>query len=89
MYWSEKYWSTAQHSLLKLQAESSQSPRPIRWELGACWVQHLQNQASGTADNKKNEDAKLEPAVKVLGKQGALLKGIKMKINTRNVIVLT
>ncbi|GLT80465.1 hypothetical protein SLA2020_519030 [Shorea laevis] len=70
--------------LLKLQAKSSKNSRSIRWELGACWVQHLQNQASGKTESKKNEDAKPEPAVKGLGKQGALLKEIKRKTDVRS-----
>lgn len=70
-------------SLLKLQEEPSKHTRSIRWELGACWVQHLQNQASGKNDSKKTEEPKLEPAVKGLGKQGALLKDIKKKTDAR------
>ncbi|XP_044463968.1 protein TSS-like [Mangifera indica] len=70
-------------SLLKLQEEPSKDTRSIRWELGACWVQHLQNQASGKNDSKKTEEPKLEPAVKGLGKQGVLLKDIKKKTNAK------
>ncbi|KAK8602023.1 hypothetical protein V6N12_051845 [Hibiscus sabdariffa] len=70
-------------SLQKLQNEPSNNSKSIRWELGACWVQHLQNQATGKTDSKKNEDVKPEPAVKGLGKQGALLKEIKRKTDTR------
>ncbi|GAY48522.1 hypothetical protein CUMW_112300 [Citrus unshiu] len=70
-------------SLLKLQEEPSKHTRCIRWELGACWVQHLQNQASGKNESKKTEEPKLEPAVKGLGKQGALLKDIKKKTDGR------
>ncbi|GJT17995.1 protein TSS [Tanacetum coccineum] len=47
--------------------EDSKNTKSIRWELGACWVQHLQNQAS--------TEAKVEPAVKGLGK--GLLKDLK------------
>ncbi|XWS27240.1 hypothetical protein CRYUN_Cryun26dG0097700 [Craigia yunnanensis] len=65
-------------SLQKLLNEPSNNSRSIRWELGASWVQHLQNQASGKTESKKN-DVKPEPAVKGLGKQGALLKEIKKK----------
>ena len=68
-------------SLLKLQEESSKCSKSIRWELGACWIQHLQNQASGKAEAKKTEETKPEPAVKGLGKQGALLREIKKKID--------
>lgn len=70
-------------SLLKLQGEPTKCTRSIRWELGACWVQHLQNQASGKNDAKKTEEAKIEPAVKGLGKQGGLLKEIKKKTDVR------
>ncbi|KAJ6958164.1 protein TSS-like [Populus alba x Populus x berolinensis] len=70
-------------SLLKLQEESSKCTKSIRWELGACWIQHLQNQASGKAEAKKTEETKPEPAVKGLGKQGALLREIKKKTDVR------
>lgn len=70
-------------SLKNLEAEPSRNAKPIRWELGACWVQHLQNQASSKTDSKKTEDAKPEPPVKGLGKQGALLKEIKRKIDVK------
>lgn len=71
-------------SLLKLQEETSKHTNSIRWELGACWVQHLQNQASGKTEAKKTEETKPEPAVKGLGKQGALLKEIKKKADARS-----
>ncbi|PKI70197.1 hypothetical protein CRG98_009389, partial [Punica granatum] len=71
-------------SLEKLEQESSKSNNSIRWELGACWVQHLQNQASGKDDPKKPEEAKVEPAVKGLGKQGGLLKEIKKKTDNKS-----
>ncbi|WCJ30165.1 Tetratricopeptide repeat (TPR)-like superfamily protein [Euphorbia peplus] len=73
-----------EESLLKLQEESGKQTKSIRWELGACWVQHLQNQASGKTESKKNEEIKPEPAVKGLGKQGALLKEIKKKLDVRS-----
>ncbi|KAB1212001.1 Clustered mitochondria protein [Morella rubra] len=73
-----------EESLLKLQEESTKQTRSIRWELGACWVQHLQNQASGKNESKKAEEAKPEPAVKGLGKQGALLKEIKKKTDIKS-----
>ncbi|KAH9615729.1 hypothetical protein KSS87_020914, partial [Heliosperma pusillum] len=71
-------------SLSKLEGESKKPVKFIRWELGACWVQHLQNQTSGKAESKKAEEAKVEPAVKGLGKQGGLLKDIKKKIDEKN-----
>ncbi|KFK29334.1 hypothetical protein AALP_AA7G120400 [Arabis alpina] len=70
-------------SLQKLEGEPSRNTKPIRWELGACWVQHLQNQASSKSESKKTEDAKPESPVKGLGKQGALLKEIKKKIDVK------
>lgn len=72
-------------SLMKLQGEATKHTRSIRWELGACWVQHLQNQASGKTESKKTEEMKVEPAVKGLGKQGGLLKEIKKKIDDRSI----
>lgn len=66
-------------SILKLETECTKTVKPIRWELGACWVQHLQNQASGKAESKKTEESKAQPAVKGLGKQGGLLKEIKKR----------
>ncbi|CAI0394281.1 unnamed protein product [Linum tenue] len=73
-----------EESLQKLHEEPSKSVKSIRWELGACWVQHLQNQASGKTDPKQPEEKKPEPAVKGLGKQGALLKDIKKKLDVKN-----
>ncbi|GKA25030.1 tetratricopeptide repeat-like superfamily protein [Tanacetum coccineum] len=46
-------------SLQKMKAEASKVTKSIRWELGACWVQHLQNQDSMKSDSKKADDAKL------------------------------
>ncbi|GJV25859.1 hypothetical protein Tco_1378554 [Tanacetum coccineum] len=57
--------------------EDSKNTKSIKWELGACWVQHLQNQASAKTDSKTATDAKVEPAVKGLGK--GLLKDLKKK----------
>ncbi|XP_073277926.1 protein REDUCED CHLOROPLAST COVERAGE 2-like [Primulina huaijiensis] len=70
-------------SLDRLQGEESKPTKSIRWELGACWVQHLQNQASGKNESKKHEEAKVEPAVKGLGKHG-LLKDFKKKADGRS-----
>lgn len=71
-------------SLEKLEQEGSKFNKSIRWELGACWVQHLQNQASGKNDTKKQEEVKVEPAVKGLGKQGGLLKEIKKRTDSKS-----
>ncbi|KAK4775252.1 hypothetical protein SAY86_010187 [Trapa natans] len=71
-------------SLEKLGKESRKFNKSIRWELGACWVQHLQNQASGKSDLKKQEDLKVEPPVKGLGKQGGLLKEIRKRTDNKS-----
>lgn len=65
-------------SIERIDVEESKPAKSIRWELGACWVQHLQNKDSGK-DSKKTEEAKVEPAVKGLGKHGGLLKDLKKK----------
>ncbi|KAL7600744.1 hypothetical protein Lser_V15G23750 [Lactuca serriola] len=73
-----------EESLQKMQddeeEEDSRNLKSIRWELGACWMQHLQNQASGKSESK----AKVEPksAVKGLGK--GLLKEIKKKSDDKS-----
>lgn len=72
-----------EESLARLQEEPAKCTKSIRWELGACWVQHLQNQASGKTDSKKPDEAKPEQVVKGLGKQGGLLKEIKKKIDVK------
>ncbi|KAE9608329.1 hypothetical protein Lal_00025831 [Lupinus albus] len=73
-----------EQSLLKLKEEPTRHSKSIRWELGACWVQHLQNQATCKNETKKAEEAKLEPSVKGLGRQGGLLKELKKNIDTKN-----
>ncbi|RHN74048.1 putative clustered mitochondria protein [Medicago truncatula] len=73
-----------EESFLKLKEEDTRHRKSIRWELGACWVQHLQNQDTAKTEPKKAEEAKLEPSVKGLGKQGGLLKELKKKIDIRN-----
>ncbi|KAL8242917.1 hypothetical protein R6Q59_013219 [Mikania micrantha] len=71
-----------EESLQKMEEEDSKNTKSIRWELGACWVQHLQNQASGKLDSKTAAEAKSEPAVKGLGK--GLLKEIKKKTDDKS-----
>ncbi|XP_019177938.1 PREDICTED: protein TSS isoform X3 [Ipomoea nil] len=71
-------------SLQKLQQEDTKQTKSIRWELGACWVQHLQSQTSGKTESKKGDEAKVEPVVKGLGKNGGLLKDIKKKSDDRS-----
>ncbi|WVZ73330.1 hypothetical protein U9M48_021650 [Paspalum notatum var. saurae] len=71
-------------SLQKLESEVPIVTRPIRWELGACWVQHLQNQTSEKTETKKNEETKDVPTVKGLGKQFGQLKEIKKKTDDKS-----
>ncbi|KAF9589841.1 hypothetical protein IFM89_028776, partial [Coptis chinensis] len=73
-----------QDGLEQLQKEATNPRLSIRWELGACWVQHLQNHAPENTDAKKTEEAKVEPAVKGLGKHGGLLKEIKKKTDEKS-----
>ncbi|KAJ3695426.1 hypothetical protein LUZ60_000803 [Juncus effusus] len=69
-------------SILKLQSESGKKTKPIRWELGACWVQHLQNEKNEKNETKKTEENNNNtagPTVKGLGKKFGQLKEIKKK----------
>ncbi|KAL5575770.1 hypothetical protein UlMin_017469, partial [Ulmus minor] len=70
--------SVIKESLKKLEEKTKFSDRPFRWELGSCWVHHLQkqeNQIDGHSKNcGENKEAEAEPAVKGLGKQFKLLK---------------
>ncbi|GAV78233.1 LOW QUALITY PROTEIN: eIF3_p135 domain-containing protein/TPR_12 domain-containing protein, partial [Cephalotus follicularis] len=60
-----------EESLIKLEEEPLASKSSIRWELGSCWVQHLQKQESPTISK---DDNGIEHAVKGLGKQFKCLK---------------
>ncbi|KAF8689878.1 hypothetical protein HU200_041510 [Digitaria exilis] len=71
-------------SLEKLENEAPMVTRPIRWELGACWVQHLQNQTSEKTETNKSEETKNVPTVKGLGKQFGQLKEIKKKTDDKS-----
>ncbi|XP_077214397.1 protein REDUCED CHLOROPLAST COVERAGE 3-like [Tasmannia lanceolata] len=73
-------------SLTKLQETPAITERTIRWELGACWVQHLQKQETSTSTDCKSsgEGTNFEPAIKGLGKQFELLKKIKKKKDTNS-----
>ncbi|KAE8709151.1 putative Cupredoxin superfamily protein [Hibiscus syriacus] len=63
-------------SLTKLEENSVAPERAIRWELGSCWVQHLQKQETSTDPASKGpaNDCNAESAVKGLGKQFKFLK---------------
>ncbi|KAH9620821.1 hypothetical protein KSS87_015128 [Heliosperma pusillum] len=64
-------------SLAKLQEENSKQDNIVRWELGACWIQHLQDQKSSEKD-KKPTVQKTKNEMKVEG-LGTPLKSLKNK----------
>lgn len=67
--------NVVQECMEKIKEESSVSKRSIRWELGSCWMQHLQKQETSTDISSNNKDGNdIEQAVKGLGKQFKLLK---------------
>ncbi|KAG5000872.1 hypothetical protein JHK87_021944 [Glycine soja] len=72
-----------QECMEKIKGEPSASKRSIRWELGSCWIQHLQKHETSTDSSSKNkEDGKdVDQAVKGLGKQFKLLKRREKKSN--------
>ncbi|KAK4375466.1 hypothetical protein RND71_006143 [Anisodus tanguticus] len=61
------------NGLSKLKGMDDKPKGSIRWELGSCWVQHLQKQETPAEDTVGN-DGKAEPTVKGLGKQFKMLK---------------
>ncbi|KAJ4718452.1 Tetratricopeptide repeat (TPR)-like superfamily protein [Melia azedarach] len=71
-------------SLTKLEGEPTASERSIRWELGSCWVQHLQKQETPMDENSgsSGDDNEAEHAVKGLGKQFKFLKKRDNKPNS-------
>ncbi|XP_051147762.1 protein REDUCED CHLOROPLAST COVERAGE 3-like [Andrographis paniculata] len=72
-------------SLKKLEDSPPIPKSCMRWELGSCWVQHLQKQETKTIDNSGNLDSdnKFEP-VKGLGEHFKMLKKIEKKISSIN-----
>lgn len=82
----DKIHKVIEDSLKKLQGNLATGKGCIRWELGPCWVQHLQKREAPTDENAKNQkgDNKVEPAVKGLGKQFKMLKKREKK-NVSNV----
>ncbi|KAJ6826468.1 protein TSS-like [Iris pallida] len=68
-------------SLAKLEEMPDNTEKSMRWELGSCWIQHLQKQETSTSEGAKGatDDSSAEPIIKGLGKQ---LKKIKKKTDT-------
>jgi protein TIF31 len=73
-------------SLQKLEEEENEKQSFMRWELGACWVQHLQDQKNsdkdkkqgGEKDKKKTVDKSMkETKIEGLGKPLKALKNSK------------
>lgn len=57
----------------------------VRWELGACWIQHLQDQNNTEKDKKPSlEKANNEMKVEGLGKPLKALKNNKKKSDSSN-----
>ncbi|KAH7864040.1 hypothetical protein Vadar_024934 [Vaccinium darrowii] len=66
-------------SLAKLQEEELEGDIFVRWELGACWIQHLQDQKN-TEKDKKTSSEKPKKEMKVEG-LGTPLKSLNSKKN--------
>ena len=64
-------------SLTKLQEEHVKQDNFVRWELGACWIQHLQDQRN-TEKDKKPSVQKKKDEMKVQG-LGTPLRSLKNK----------
>lgn len=69
-----------QDSLAKLREEERDLDAFVRWELGACWIQHLQDQKK-TEKEKKPSNEKTKNEMKVEG-LGTPLKSLKNKKKT-------
>ncbi|XP_058100419.1 protein REDUCED CHLOROPLAST COVERAGE 1 [Magnolia sinica] len=64
-----------ERSLAKLQEEEPHRDIFMRWELGACWIQHLQDQITAEKDKKQSgEKTKNKSTVEGLGKPLRSLK---------------
>lgn len=77
-----------QESLVKLQEEELGSEQVVRWELGACWIQHLRDQKNTEKEKKpSSEKAKNEMKVEGLGTNLRSLKNKKKKSDGSNLRV--
>ncbi|OMO64301.1 Tetratricopeptide-like helical [Corchorus capsularis] len=66
-----------EESIAKLEEEELERKPFVRWELGACWIQHLQDQNSAEKD-KKSSGEKPKNEMKVEG-LGTPLRSLKNK----------
>ncbi|GAB4861593.1 hypothetical protein Ancab_036786 [Ancistrocladus abbreviatus] len=67
-----------QESLTMLQEETIEKDNVVRWELGACWIQHLQDQKKAEKDKRPSaEKNKSERKVQGLGTPLRSLKNKK------------
>ncbi|XP_073312255.1 protein REDUCED CHLOROPLAST COVERAGE 1-like isoform X1 [Primulina huaijiensis] len=67
-------------SLSKLREEETRTDAFVRWELGACWVQHIQDQKKTEKEKKTSQD-KSKNELKVEG-LGTPLKSLESKKKT-------
>ncbi|GMQ08986.1 hypothetical protein CsSME_00052497 [Camellia sinensis var. sinensis] len=65
-----------EESLRTLEEKPASSERTIRWELGSCWVQHLQKRETPNDNSSKSsqDNSKADLEVKGLGKQFKMLR---------------
>lgn len=75
-------------SISRLEEEKIDNNIFMRWELGACWIQHLQDQKNAEKDKKQASDndkkqtsEKSETKVEGLGKPLKILKNLKKKLD--------
>ncbi|XP_065860209.1 protein REDUCED CHLOROPLAST COVERAGE 1 [Euphorbia lathyris] len=79
-----------EESLAKLQQEQLEQDGFMRWELGACWIQHLQDQKNTEKDKKlpiekgKKPSTEKEMKVEGLGTPLRSLKNNKKKMDDSN-----
>lgn len=79
-----------EESLSKLEEEEKEGDHFVRWELGACWIQHLQDQKNADKDKKPSaEKAKHEMKVEGLGTPLRSLKNNKKKSEGNNLKMLS
>lgn len=72
-------------SLTKLQEEDEERSIFVRWELGACWIQHLKDQKNTEKDKKPSgEKTKKEMNVEGLGTRLRSLNNIKKNSEQSN-----